>query len=85
MHIASAVGVPILALFGKSDSRVWGPRAAQDRILKMDLECVPCIIPRECQHHRCMRELESDVVIAAALDMLETKRQFWEVIVWTRK
>ncbi|SFM05459.1 glycosyltransferase family 9 protein [Pelosinus propionicus] len=73
MHIASAVGVPILALFGRSDSRVWGPRAARDRILKMDLECVPCIVPRECQHHRCMRELKSDVVTATALDMLENK------------
>jgi predicted lipopolysaccharide heptosyltransferase III len=73
MHIASAVGVPILALFGRSDSRVWGPRAAGDRILKMDLECVPCIIPRECQHHSCMKNLKSDVVIAAALDMLKIK------------
>lgn len=73
MHIASAVGVPILALFGRSDSRVWGPRGAEDRILKLDLECVPCITPRECQHHSCMKELKSEVVIAAALEMLKNK------------
>lgn len=70
MHIAGAVGTKILALFGRSDPRVWGPRGPADIVLRTDLDCVPCIIPRECEHHRCMRELSIDRVIAAARQML---------------
>lgn len=73
MHIASAVGVPILALFGRSDSRVWGPRGTCDKILKANLDCVPCITPRECEHHSCMKEITSDMVISTALEMLKNK------------
>jgi len=74
MHLAAAVGVPILALFGRSDVRVWGPRAACDQVIKVDLDCAPCITPRECQHHSCMKGIKSDMVIGTALKMLATKR-----------
>ena len=74
MHIAAAVGVPILALFGRSDLRVWGPRATCDKIVRVDLDCAPCITPRECQHHSCMKDISSDMVISTALEMLKRGR-----------
>ena len=74
MHIAAAVGVPILALFGRSDVRVWGPRATCDKIVRVDLDCAPCIIPRECEHHSCMKNIKSAMVISTALEMLKIER-----------
>lgn len=71
MHLAAAVGVPILALFGRSDERVWGPRGEHDQVVRLDLPCTPCIVPRECSHHSCMKNLTSEVVIAKALAMLK--------------
>lgn len=72
MHLAAAVGAPILALFGRSDERVWGPRGEYDQVLRLlDLPCAPCIAPRECSHHSCMKNLTSEVVIAKALGMLK--------------
>lgn len=74
MHIAGAVGIPILALFGRSDPRVWGPRGTNDVVLQKKLDCVPCIIPRECAHHRCMKELSVAIVLETARKMLENRK-----------
>ena len=74
MHIASAVGTPILALFGRSDSRVWGPRGICDKIIQLNLDCAPCIIPRECEHHSCMKNITSEMVISTAIEMLKNKQ-----------
>jgi ADP-heptose:LPS heptosyltransferase len=76
MHLAAAVGVPILALFGRSDDRVWGPRGKYDKIVRHDLPCAPCIMPRECAHHSCMQGITSKLVISTALGMLENKSGF---------
>ncbi|MGA2193169.1 MAG: putative lipopolysaccharide heptosyltransferase III [Nitrospirota bacterium] len=43
MHIAAAVGVPVVALFGPSDSRVWGPFSQKAAVLKAEgFPCMPC-------------------------------------------
>lgn len=71
MHLAAAVGLPILALFGRSDDRVWGPRGAKDRVLRVSgLTCAPCVMPRVCENRICMEQLPSDAVIQAALEMI---------------
>ena len=42
MHIAHAVGTPVVAIFGPSDHRRYGPRGIRDRIVRIDLPCAPC-------------------------------------------
>lgn len=42
MHLAAAVGTPIVALFGPSEPARWGPLAASARIVRIDLPCSPC-------------------------------------------
>jgi hypothetical protein len=42
MHLASAVSTPLVALFGPADPRAAGPRAATERVLRVDLPCSPC-------------------------------------------
>lgn len=73
MHLAAAAGAPILALFGRSDERVWGPRGKEDQVVRLELACAPCIVPRECSHHSCMKQLTSEVVVTKALAMLKNK------------
>lgn len=70
MHIASAVGTPIVAIFGPTDNRVWGPRGAADIILCEQAECSPCWGKAPCSDHKCMTGLKPEKVIAAALKLL---------------
>jgi ADP-heptose:LPS heptosyltransferase len=42
MHLAHAVGTPIVAIFGPSDPVRYAPRGALDRLVRIDLPCAPC-------------------------------------------
>ena len=70
MHLASAVGVPVVALFGPTDERVTAPVAVRARVLTADAWCRPCLL-RECPlDHRCMQGIGADTVANAAGEML---------------
>ena len=73
MHIAAAVGTPVVALFGPTDPRRTGP-LGPGRVLRRYLPCSPCL-QRRCQiadTYRCMRDLGVEEVLAAARDLLRT-------------
>jgi ADP-heptose:LPS heptosyltransferase len=42
MHLAAAVGTPVVAVWGSSDSRRWRPWAANHRVVQNPFECNPC-------------------------------------------
>jgi len=42
MHIAAAMGTPVVALFGPSDERVWGPWKVAHRVVTTSHPCRPC-------------------------------------------
>ncbi len=42
MHIAAAMGTPVVALFGPSDERVWGPWKVPHRVVASAYVCRPC-------------------------------------------
>lgn len=68
LHLATAVGTPVLALFGPTVPEFgFGPRGAGDFTLgRAELPCRPCSRhgPEVCPlgHHRCMRDLSVDLV-----------------------
>jgi len=69
MHLAAAVGVPCVALFGPTDRRRTAPAggaSAGHVVLSRDLWCSPCF-RRRCPllHHGCMRGLGVDEVADA--------------------
>ena len=42
MHLAIAVGTPVVAVFGPSDPARYAPRGPRDRVVRIDLPCSPC-------------------------------------------
>ena len=64
MHLAAAVGVPVVAIFGPTDERVTSPLGEHD-ILIHQVFCRPCML-RDCPiDHRCMRGISVDTVFSA--------------------
>ena len=65
MHVAAALGRPLVALFGSSSPEKTPPQPGRSRVLWLRPECSPCY-ERECPlgHFRCMREISVDMVLA---------------------
>lgn len=71
MHIASALGVPTVAIFGATDDVGTGPTGPLSRVVREIVECSPCL-KRECPiDHRCMTRVDAARVAQAALDLLK--------------
>jgi heptosyltransferase-2 len=67
--VASAAGVPTLAVFGATDDVTTGPTGALARVVREHAECSPCLL-RECPiDHRCMTRVSADRVAAEALTL----------------
>lgn len=84
MHLACAVGTPVVAIFGPSNHRAWGPwtgswklEAGRAVVVRVDLPCSPCsyvgfsVGRREgCQARTCMRMVTPEMVLEAATRLL---------------
>lgn len=71
LHVATALAVPSVSIFGPTDpERTVIPGAT--RVIRRTLDCQPCY-QRECplKHHRCMSDVSVDEVFAAALGLFE--------------
>lgn len=66
MHIASDLGIKIVALFGPTDPEEYGPRGDKDIVIRKNLKCSPCKKAR-CRFgtHECMHSIHSQEVLAA--------------------
>jgi ADP-heptose:LPS heptosyltransferase len=77
MHLAAAVGTPVVALFGPSDPARYGPRASRERILHGDVACRPCgqvrLPPARCRGHvpDCLDGISVADVVRATLDLVD--------------
>ena len=76
VHVATAVDTPVVAVFGPSNDRAWGPYPPDDphhQVVRETLACAPCIhrghsfgTPQGCAARTCLAILEVPSVIAAA-------------------
>jgi ADP-heptose:LPS heptosyltransferase len=64
-HLAAAVGVRTIALFGPSDAHQWAPRGDRVTILRRNVDCSPCAISvmKACPHRKCLTGLYPEDVI----------------------
>ena len=62
MHMASALGLPTVAVFGSTDHVATGPRGPKTRIVRCAASCAPCL-KQECPtDHRCMLDITPEMV-----------------------
>ncbi|WP_447979701.1 lipopolysaccharide heptosyltransferase II [Candidatus Nitrospira bockiana] len=74
MHIAAAFGVPVVAVFGPTDTRTTAPYGEDHAIVRQPVECSPCLL-RECPiDHRCMTRISVDQVYSTASEKLRGQR-----------
>jgi lipopolysaccharide heptosyltransferase II len=73
MHLADALGIPVVAIFGSTEPALTGPVGSTTpphTILRRKVECSPCYL-RECpMDFRCMKEISVDMVTAAVEESL---------------
>jgi ADP-heptose:LPS heptosyltransferase len=77
-HLAAAVGTPVVAVFGPSNDRAWGPYPPEEhRVVRASLPCSPCFYrgkrlgtPQGCPGCECLQLVSPDMVVAAALELL---------------
>jgi heptosyltransferase II len=66
MHLAGALGIPTVAIFGSTNPLRTGPAKANSRVIWHHLECSPCLA-RTCRfgHYNCLREVEPKEALEA--------------------
>lgn len=77
LHLAAAVGAPVVALFGASSAVRSGPYASDAQVLQAELACSPCLAkscPLKYDPPLCMEQIPVDRVLAAVLSRLEQSR-----------
>ena len=70
MHMAAAVGCPVVALFGPSNPSVWGPRGQSTKTIYKGLDC------RECFRPGCSRGEQSCMNLITVQEVLEAAGEF---------
>lgn len=74
MHVAAAVGVPVVAVFGSTDPLGTAPMTSERTLVRHAVSCSPCFL-RECPiDHRCMTRVPAEDVRSAAAKWLEERR-----------
>jgi lipopolysaccharide heptosyltransferase II len=68
MHLAVALGVPTVSIFGSTEPILTGPLGPQHQVIRHHLPCSPCF-KRECpfDHYDCMQRVQPEQVAAAAV------------------
>lgn len=66
MHVAAAVGLPVVAVFGPTDPFGTAPVTPRSTVVQDRPYCSPCFLRRCPTDHRCMKRVTPDMVEAAA-------------------
>jgi heptosyltransferase II len=66
MHVAAAVGLPVVAIFGPTDPNGTAPVTPRCTIVQERPHCSPCFLRRCPIDHRCMERITPDAVVKAA-------------------
>lgn len=71
MHMAVAMGCPVVALFGPTAPWRTGPYGPGHKVIRADLDCSPCFKKR-CRDWICMKEIKVEEVFEAVKETIET-------------
>lgn len=80
MHLATALGIPTVHLYGPADASTFGPwgNGARHRVVSSGLDCIPCrrldYRPSKLSQHPCVRLITVAQVLAAAHQVMGRER-----------
>lgn len=75
LHIAGSVGTPVVAVFGPTDYRKYGPRHGSGTALYKELHCSPCEVA-QCKYNlECMKAVSAEEVFEAARKILNERKE----------
>jgi len=69
LHIAAALGVRVVGIYGPKDPKIYGPYSERALVVRVKLPCSPCR-KRSCGNPRCMRLIRHQTVFEAAKALL---------------
>jgi heptosyltransferase-2 len=72
MHIAAALKIPTVAVFGPTDHVRWKPRSENAVIVRRDMDCWPCSAHKCKRGFECIKSLPVGDVLDAGYSMLNT-------------
>lgn len=72
MHLAAAVGTPVIALFGPTDPNRTGPYGAGHTVIRNEMECSPCFL-KQCPAAKCMENITPEQVFVAVKKTLRSQ------------
>ncbi len=70
MHLAAAVGTPVVAFFGPTDPGRTAPAGSPSRILDRYVFCSPCYLKACPYGHECMKEISVEDALRAVEEVL---------------
>ncbi len=75
MHMAAALGTPLVAIFGPGDLTRFDPRHLSERVLvlRQPVDCAPCNLVI-CDRMDCLKKITPQDVVDAAKQLLEKDR-----------
>ncbi len=71
LHLGCAVGAKVLAIFGPTDPRKYGPTGDLDFVINKKLHCSPCENAQCAYDHECMKQISAEEVFDSAKMMVE--------------
>lgn len=63
MHLAAALNIPVLAIFGPTSPLRTGPFGRIHTVMRLDLPCSPCFTRKPCPDWRCIRGITPEMVL----------------------
>ena len=75
MHLASALDIPVIGLFGPTDPFYVGPQNTHSVVVREALTCMPCYVKPTCKRYDCMRDLSIERVWNACAWLLDDTRR----------
>ena len=70
MHVAGALGIPTVGLYGSTNPARTGPLGPRSKVLYHRIECSPCL-QRTCPfgHYNCLKQITAEEVVQSLRDV----------------
>jgi len=76
VHIASAVGTPVISIFGRNQKGLsptrWGPVGEKDKIIHKEVGCIECLAHNCVKEFACLKAISVDDVVSVADEILKS-------------